>query len=151
ANAVSFRVEFEGSINGLTAGAPVMYRGLKVGEVESIGAYVVQTGARSTVRLQSIISIDPQSMGLPQGAGHEELLALLSSRVAEDGMRVRLASQNLFSSSLMIQLVEEEGVEPATIQTPDDGLPILPSTASDVADVAATAEGVLRRVNSLPI
>lgn len=151
ANAVSFRVEFEGSINGLTAGAPVMYRGLKVGEVESIGAYVQQTGARSSVRLQAIISIDPQSMGLPQGAGSDELIDLLSARVAEDGMRVRLASQNLFSSSLMIQLVEEEGAEPATIQTPADGLPVLPSTASDVADVAATAEGVLRRVNSLPI
>lgn len=151
ANAVSFRVEFEGSVNGLTAGAPVMYRGLKVGEVESIGAYVVQVQGRSTVRLQSIISIDPQSMGLAQGAGRDELMQLLADRV-RGGLRVRLASQSLFSSSLMIQLVEEEGdIPPAEIIEPEDGLPILPATASAVADVAATAEGVLRRINSLPI
>jgi len=40
---------------------------------------------------------------------------------------------------------------PAMVFVPDEGMPILPSTANNIQDVAATAQGVLQRINDLPI
>lgn len=151
ANAVPFQVTFEGSVSGLQPGAPVTYRGLRVGQVDSLGAHVITRDGRQLVQMQSVIEINPQSMGLPLDAGRDELMALLSEKVAHDGLRAQLATQSLFSSALAVQLVEVADAPPAALETPEGQLPVLPATASDITDVTASAEGVMQRINALPV
>lgn len=149
-NAVKFSITFEGTLNGLTSGAPVTYKGIRVGQVQSIGAVVETQGARRVVTLRTTVAIDPQALGLPEGAGTTDLMSFLQSAV-QQGLRARLATQNLFSSALLVELVDLPEAAPAMLQVPEGELPILPSVASDIPDVTATAEGVLKRIDALPI
>ncbi|MEH6752114.1 MAG: MlaD family protein, partial [Paracoccaceae bacterium] len=142
ANAVEIAVEFDGSVNGLTTGAAVRFRGLRVGEVRAIGAVLSDDSGARDVRLRTTLAIDPQALGLPDGAGAEETLAFLEEAVA-DGMRARLATSSLFTAALIVELAELPDAAPATLERPEDSLAIMPSVYSELPDFTATAEGVL--------
>ena len=152
ANAVEMSIEFDGSVNVLEVGAAVQYRGLRVGEVRAIGAVLAEDADSPQVRLLTTVALDPQAIGLPAEAGEDRLLEFLEDAVAQ-GLRARLATSSLFSAALVIELAElsADEVAPAEIARREKGMAILPSIPSDLPDFTATAEGVLERINSLPV
>ncbi len=147
---VQIAAEFDESVGGLEPGAPVQFGGLKVGEVTALSAQVEEDDTGPRVRLFANLAIEPDRLGLSQGAGEAEVLDFLDAAV-DKGLRARLAAANLFSSSLVVELVEVENASPAVFDRDADPLPILPSSGSDLPDFTATAEGVLERINALPI
>ncbi|WP_343117341.1 intermembrane transport protein PqiB [Ostreiculturibacter nitratireducens] len=149
-NAIRFSIEFDGSVDGLSAGSPVEYRGLRVGEVSAIGAFLVETAEGPRVRLRTTVALDPQGMGLPAEAGAEETVTFLAAEV-DAGLRARLATASLFSAALIVELVEIPDAAPAALERPEEGFPVLPSVESDLPDFTATAEGVFERINALPV
>lgn len=149
-DAVELSIEFEGSVNGLSVGAPVRFKGLRVGEVRAIGAVLVEEDDSREVKLRSTIALDPQSMGLPVGSGAEGMLDFLDEAVA-NGLRARLATSSLFTAALVIELAELPDAAPATLERREDGIALLPSVPSNLPDFTATAEGVLERINALPV
>ncbi|RUS59544.1 MCE family protein [Pseudorhodobacter sp. E13] len=150
ANSVTMSVVFGESISGLAAGAPVEYRGLRIGQVNGIGAFIVKNPAGSSVNMRAVIAIDPQSLGLGAEAGEDVTRSFVEKLVA-DGMRARLSTTSIFSSALKIELAEVPDALPARLEDDADGTPVIPSVKSDLPDFTATAEGVLERVNNLPI
>lgn len=149
-DAVPIAVEFGESVSGLEPGAAVQYGGLAVGEVTAISAEVRDTEFGPEIRLMANLAIDPARLGLARGAGREEVLDFFEAAVKQ-GLRARLATANLFSSALVVELVELPDAAPASFQRTADPLPILPSEKSDLPDFTATAEGMLERINQLPI
>ncbi len=150
-NAVDLVVEFDESVRGLEAGAPVTYRGLKIGAVNALGAFIDDVSGEQRVKLRASISIDPRALGLEDDTAAEaEIITFLSESV-QDGLRARLASQGLFSQSLMVELVTIPEAEPAALGIFDTEAPVLPSVESNVPDVAATAEGLFQRIDDLPV
>lgn len=150
ANAVEMVIEFDGSVNGLAVGSPVRFRGLRVGEVRAIGAVLVDRGSPRGVRLRTTIALDPQALGLPAEAGPEATVAFLREAV-DQGLRAQLATSSLFTASLVIELAELPDATPATLEQREDGMIVLPSVKSELPDFTATAEGVLERINALPV
>lgn len=152
-NAVDMVVEFDQSVSGLKAGSDVMYGGVRIGSVSRIGAYIA-TGpmlpGQSAVRLRAQIAIDPQRLGLSASATAEEAKEFFSREVTE-GLRARLAAQGLFSQALIIELVNLPDAEPAELLEATGEPPLLPSVPSELPDVAATAEGLLTRIDNLPV
>lgn len=150
ADAVELGIEFEGSVNGLSVGAPVRFKGLRVGEVRAIGAVLVEEDDDREVKLRATVALDPGSMGMPAGAGADGMLDFLEEAVA-DGLRARLATSSLFTAALVIELAEVPDAAPATLERREDGSALLPSVPSNLPDFTATAEGVLERINALPV
>jgi paraquat-inducible protein B len=150
ADAVELGIEFEGSVNGLSVGAPVRFKGLRVGEVRAIGAVLVEEDDNREVKLRATVALDPQSMGLPAGAGTDGMLDFLEEAVA-DGLRAKLATSSLFTAALVIELTDVPDAAPATLERREDGSAFLPSVPSNLPDFTATAEGVLERINALPV
>jgi paraquat-inducible protein B len=150
ANSVTMSVIFAESVSGLASGAPVEFRGLRIGQVTSIGAFIAKTPAGSTVNMRALISIDPQSLGLDADASAATTRTFVEKLVAEN-LRARLSTTSIFSSALKIELADIPDALPARIVDDADGTPIIPSVTSDLPDFTATAEGVLERVNKLPI
>ena len=150
ANSVTMSVVFSESVSGLASGAPVEFRGLRVGQVSSIGAFIVKNPSGSTVNMRALITIDPQSLGLDADAGKDTIRSFIEKLVTE-GMRARLSTTSIFSSALKIELADVKDALPASVEDDADGTPIIPSVKSDLPDFTATAEGVLERVNKLPI
>lgn len=150
AEAVDIAVEFREAVNGLEPGAVVRLGGLKVGEVQAISARVEETPFGPELRPTARLAIEPGRLGLPEGAGRDEVLDFFGSSVAS-GLRARLATTSLFSRALIVELVELPDASPAAFRRDADPLPVLPSVVSDLPDFTATAEGVFERINALPV
>jgi len=145
---IRMSVEFGGSVRGLTAGAPVELRGYKVGEVVDVVANVGDP-ENPEISLITDILIQPSRLGLPADQP-EQALEFLNDRV-ERGLRAKLANASFITGALYVELVDEPDAPFAEIDEDAVPYPRLPSVASDFEDIAATAEGVMNRINNLPI
>jgi paraquat-inducible protein B len=149
--AVSFGVSFSGTVSGLTVGAPVEFRGVRVGEVTNLSAEFVDDGTpMARVKLVVIVGINPGSLGLDPDATTPETTAFLKTAV-EAGLRARLTTASILTGGLKIELVELPDAPFATITETDGPYPVMPSVAAEITDASATAEGVFRRINDLPV
>lgn len=149
---VAVSIHLDGTVRGLRTGDPVNLSGVKVGEVTNIGIDTVTApeGGQSVVQRVDF-ALTPGRLGLPAHAGREEVLAFLSQEVAQKNLRARVTSTGLFGGSLAIDLVTVDTAAPATLDTAARPNPLLPVTAPEISDVSASAEGVLSRINALPI
>ncbi|NNE88965.1 MAG: MCE family protein [Silicimonas sp.] len=141
---------FEENFSGLTAGAPVFLDGVRIGEVANLSGIVDEERfGDSKVRLTTSMSLRTSSFGLSE-ASDEAALAFLAERV-EGGLRARLATASLLTGGLKIELVTLPGVPADTLDLGGDPFPIMPVSRAEISDVSATAEGVMERINNLPI
>lgn len=143
-------VLFEQSVSGLSIGADVRLQGIRVGEVSELSAIVVGQGESAVVRLQAVLAIEPSRLGMAPGSTAQDALALLSDLVTQ-GLRARMVTSNILAGTLGVELVTIADALPAIVTLTSGNFPVLPTTESNISDVAATAEGVLARINALPI
>lgn len=141
---------FEEGVSGLTAGAALNFKGLKIGEVATLSAFVSEEDKTPQVRQLVTLKVDPDLMGLPDGATSEEALDFLGLAV-ESGVRARLNKASILTSSLVVELVEIEDATPATFDRSAEPYPLFPSVETDLPDLNATMEGVMKRINGLKI
>lgn len=147
---LNMSVLFDGSVAGLSVGSQVQFQGVRVGEVTGLSAFVEDTSTGPLVRLRANIGIEPGRLGLGEDARIEQALTFIEDQVSK-GLRARMITGNILSGSLSIELLMVDDVPVAAVQYSEENYPILPSTKSKITDVAATAEGVLDRINRLPV
>ncbi len=143
-------VLFDEAVTGLVRGADVRFQGIRIGEVSEISAIVVGEGNEAEVRLQAVLDIQPSRLGLGVDATADDALNLLSDFV-DRGLRGRMVTGNILSGSLVVELAQIDDALPAIMARTSGRYPVIPTTESDISDVAATAEGVLARINALPV
>ncbi|MBY6092195.1 MlaD family protein [Maritimibacter alkaliphilus] len=142
---------FEENVAGLSVDAPVDLGGVRVGRVTALNGIVDRDRfGDNRVRLAAELRIRPSKLGLERGATPDEALDFLRDQVAQ-GMRARLVTASIFTGGLKVELLTVENAAPAEIRTEDGANPVIPTTASEIADVSATAEGVFERINALPV
>ncbi|MBV7410403.1 intermembrane transport protein PqiB [Maritimibacter sp. DP1N21-5] len=149
-NGVAFSVEFDENVTGLIPGSQVMYRGVRVGTVDTITAYVVEQPGAPEVRLRATLLIAPNRMGLDTDADEAAVYDFFQRAVA-GGLRAQLGWQSLFSQQLIVDLVQDDEGAEAVLEYNLDTPPTIPTIASDLPDFGATAEGLLARVDNLPV
>ncbi|HEV8034878.1 intermembrane transport protein PqiB [Yoonia sp.] len=143
-------VLFEQSVSGLAVGSEVRFQGIRIGEVSDLNAIVVGQGSNADVRLQAVLSVEPSRLGMGSDATVEEAFSLLSDFVTR-GLRARMVTGNILAGTLFVELVEVEDALPAIMNLTSGDYPVIPTTDSEISDVAATAEGLLSRINALPV
>ncbi|WP_172294791.1 intermembrane transport protein PqiB [Pseudoruegeria sp. HB172150] len=149
--AVDFMMVFDENLSGLSAGAPVQIGGLRVGEVATISGIVDEDRfGDGDVRLLATLRLNPGRIGLDADAGEEGLLDYLDERVA-NGLRGQLRNASLLTGGLRIDLVEVPDAAPASIDRNADPFPQIPTAPAEVRNVAASAQGLLQRVDDLPV
>ncbi len=142
---------FDGNVSGLTTGAPVELNGLRIGEVSGLNGIVDDTPSGDRrVRLQTILSIQPSRLGLEGETNREDALGFLAEQVA-GGMRARLVTGSIFTGGLKIQLVSAAPSGAGSLDLEAQPFPRIPVTASELTDVASTAQDTLARIDALPI
>lgn len=144
-------VVFDGSVSGLTVGAEVRFRGLRVGQVTDLGAYVEGEGADRRVRLRANLELQIGKLGLGDDAGPEEAMDLLGTFVQTNGLRARLTTASILTGGLLVDLVELPDAAPATILMDAEPYPELPTAEAALSDFSATSQGVFERINALPV
>ncbi|MBN8294315.1 MCE family protein [Rhodobacter sp. NTK016B] len=142
--------EFDGSVQGLSPGAAVRFRGVRVGEVTGIAARQVDMGPAPLIRMQAALALDPSAFGLGADATPDRLMAFLEAQVAA-GLRARLSASGVFSTSLVVELLEVQDSAPERLLRPEDALPVIPSAPSNLTDLTTSAQGLIARLTDLPI
>jgi paraquat-inducible protein B len=137
---------FEESVRGLSAGSPVDFYGIKIGEVVSIRLLFDQD--KLTFRIPVLIAIEPDRIEL---AGE---LAIAEHKVMEKlvdkGLRAQLRTGNLLTGQNYVSMRIDPEAGPQKIRM-DDVYPILPSVPNTVGEITATAKQLLDRFNKLPL
>lgn len=118
-------MRFDGSVFGLQVGAPVVFRGVRVGQVSAFGlapagpngVAIPVTATFQRAMLRDLIT--------PTPASSEPVLALLVQR----GLVARLALQSLLTGQLYVDL----DLEPDTPRPPAAVLPVLPAGLAGLA------------------
>ncbi|MCQ0091588.1 MCE family protein [Roseovarius sp. M141] len=142
---------FEDNIAGLAVDAPVDMAGLNIGRVSALNGLVdPETFGDNRVRLVATLTIQPGRLGLEGKKDDTTAMEFLSTRV-KGGLRARLATASILTGGLKVELTEVPDAPPAEIVALPEGGARIPTTASDISDVAATAEGVFNRINNLPV
>ena len=148
---LTLAVVFRENVGGLTADAPVELNGLKIGEVSALNGLIdPERFGDNRVRLVVSLSIRVGRLGLEDGSGAEDALEYFRERV-EGGLRARLTSASILTGGLKVELVDEPEAQPAALVQGEQDTYYLPTTENDIADVSATAQGVFKRINDLPI
>lgn len=148
---VQLMMIFDENLAGLSAGAEVSLGGLKLGEVETISGVVdpLRFGDNE-IRLIATTKINPSRIGIDASGGEAAFMGYLSARVNE-GLRARLVNASILTGGLKIDLVMVPDAAPATLNRQGDPYPELPTAPSEVTNVAASAQGLIQRVDALPV
>lgn len=142
---------FDGNVAGLSTGSVVELEGLRIGEVQALNGIIIgdETGAED-VRLQVILAIRPERLGIEGAGARNAALSFFEGEVAQ-GLRARLATGNLLTGGLKVQLIKVDAVPPGRFEMEAAPYPRLPVTENAVSDVSTTAQEALDRFNELPI
>jgi paraquat-inducible protein B len=140
----TWEVEFAGSVRGLVPGAPVEFRGIRVGEVVDIRLDVRPEGR--TTRIPVRLAIETERLGLRGKAGEDPAHRAFWEGLVDDGLRAQLKSGNLLTGALFVDLDFYPDGGPGVIawdQTPPR-LPTVPTTLDEL-------RAVLSSISRLPL
>lgn len=146
---VPFLMYFDESVAGLEAGAPVLLRGIKMGEVTDVR--LVTNPKLDSARILVKAYVEPQRWmveGDPE-VSVKELLQRLPKNIAA-GLRGKLDSGNLLTGSKVVTLVTASGAPPVEL-TYENGLPVLPTVPSDIVALTEKVNAFLKKLDDAPV
>lgn len=118
-------VFFDGSVAGLDIGAPVTFRGVRVGSVQRVALHVAADGQ---ARIPVTIELQEGQVVLDGTRG--EPLSL--DRLVKAGLRAQLNSQSFVTGQLRIDLDFRPGTPIESVAEDAGGLPRIPTVPSDM-------------------
>jgi paraquat-inducible protein B len=119
---------FDGSVKGLKVGAPVTFRGVKIGTVSDIA---IRANAQDlTTRIPVVVEVDPDSIETSDGRLEDQF-----TRLIEKGLRAKLELQSMVTGQLQIELDFMPDKEARLLggKTKYPEIPTVPSTLSKFA------------------
>ncbi|MCB1789317.1 MAG: MCE family protein [Gammaproteobacteria bacterium] len=136
-----WQLSFAGSVRGLVIGAPVEFRGIRVGEVTEIA---LRTDAEQrSVEIPVHIAIEPDRLG---AAVDDQARRRLWDHMVGQGLRAQLKSGNLLTGALYIDLDFYPDDPPRQI-TWSGELPSLPTVPTTLDELSS----LLSKLANLPL
>lgn len=127
-NDLEYVLFFDGSVSGLSTGAPVVFRGVPMGSVTRIN--LVANARDSNVTIPVYVRIDERSFVRASGSASpsESIQQEIVRRMVQRGLRARLQLQSLITGQYRVEL----DFYPSTAAnfrsaTPDMEIPTIPS------------------------
>jgi paraquat-inducible protein B len=141
---IPYLVHFDGSVHGLRAGAPVEFRGIRVGTVTDVRLEIEPK--QNDVRIPVMLEIEPQRLGSrPDLASYERMEQLVAR-----GLRAQLKSGNLLTGELLVDVDFHLDSPPA--QLGRSGIyPEIPSVPAELEALQESVTGVLEKLAALPM
>jgi len=134
---------FDGSVKGLSIGAPVDFRGVRIGSVTDIKIYADSQGL--SFKIPVYIEIDPARVTnlLINGKQHSGPFRTAPNYAAliERGLRAQLALQSLLTAQLYV-LLDFYPEKPARFVGADPKVEELPTIPSKLEEISRTIEAL---------
>jgi len=137
---------FGGSVSGLAEGAPVEFRGVKVGSVQRVSARIDPDDL--VVHIPVEVEFVAGNMRHLRDERDPETNI---DRLVESGMRAQLQVQSLLTGQQMISLDIYPDADPAEVEVdPRTGLPRIPTVPTTIQEFAQTARAVMDELERVP-
>ena len=146
-------VQFDQSLRGLRAGAPVTYRGLRIGSVERIMSQHLMEAATNIdvdYRVPILLKIEPGRLSLNDDAAGVEKLEMTIAGAVTYGLRATLKSGNILTGSLYVSFDYDPAAEPDELGTFQSYV-TLPTTGSGIGLLEVQVNKLLAKINNLPL
>lgn len=140
-----FIMYFDGSVRGLKVGAPVEFKGIRVGTVKEVGMEI--DGTTMAIRIPVIIAIEPERIKrVGKKSGPKRNIPLLIKR----GLKARLQTGSLLTGQLFVELdlYPEIHVKLANGDSRHVEIPTIPSALDEVTE---SATEILADIKNLPL
>jgi paraquat-inducible protein B len=139
-------LQFEGSVRGLSKGAPVELKGINFGEVTDIKAeFDLDT---LTPRILVYIVTDPEVF-VDTGTAREPIDKQIEALVAK-GLRAQLQTGSLLTGQLFVDLDFHPDAPPAKVNY-DREYPELPTLPATMEMITASVNQLLNKLEKLPL
>jgi len=135
---------FPGSVNGLSAGAPVKFRGVQVGQVTDIRLVYAQT--QGAPRIPVFISIDADRV---RGLGRADFNPSTVRELIENGLRARLQTLSIVTGVLFVDFDLEPDTTVDMVQPPDEWPPEIPTLPTPLEEATKTIGDVLAQLKEV--
>jgi paraquat-inducible protein B len=147
-----FMAYFDGTVRGLAVGAPVEFRGIKIGEVIDIKLEFLTDSA--SFRIPVLCAIEPERIEVDgersESPGGQKAEFEMMDRLVRKGLRAQLRTGMLLTGQLYINLDIHDGARPAKLAFAGD-IPVLPTVPEPVEELATSLANILDRLEKLPI
>lgn len=142
----------EDTVRGLSEGAPVEFRGIRVGTVKEVPWRFTspQRRIRENFAIPVLISLEPQRLGGQEEVDLEAWRERLEG-IVRNGLRATLKSGNLLTGALFVDLnfEREEAVEYKAETF--EGRLVIPTTPTGLAQIELKVSSLLDKLNSLKV
>lgn len=139
---------FNDSVRGLQPGAPVEFRGIRLGTVAQVPFISKDTAnnLNNDYRIPVLIRLDLERMP-DQGAGMEENI----KKSIKSGLRASLKTGNLLTGSLYVDLDFYDHASSYKGPTTYAGYELIPTVSGGLTQIQQKLTDVLDKVNDLPL
>jgi paraquat-inducible protein B len=146
-NTLRYVMYFNGSVRGLTEGAPVQLRGIPIGSVINVSLEMDKKTAE--IRIPVIVELEPdrihQVNEYPNISDKDVINELIKK-----GLRAQLQTGSLLTGQLLVDLDFHQNSKIASTAT-DNIYPEFPTTASSLDQFTHSAQIIMDKVAKLPL
>ena len=146
-----FLMFFKDSIRGLQPGAPVEFRGMRLGTVGQVPFFMpgLRQALNEDYRIPVLIRIEPERLKSQMGESPDVLTNL--PQLLERGLRGSLKTGNLVTGALYVDLDFVSKPPPITGIREFGGYSIIPTVSSGLAQIQQRLMDTLDKINNLPL
>lgn len=149
---LEYLVLVAGSVGGLNKGAPVEFRGIRIGTVEraklTFEGLTQDAGKSQALRVPVLIKIEPERVMLDGELTLEEFKGRVDNWIL-NGLTARIETANFLTGGLKVSM-NTTGKQLDALEVVS-GVTVIPSEASGVANITEKLESILTTVDQLPI
>jgi len=138
---------FDGSVRGLTPGAPVEFRGIEIGEVKTVELEYDREKKDFVVPV--LIEMEPERMGKNVTDLSDEKRRAILRGFVDRGFRAQLKTGNLLTGQLYVDLDFYPDAEEEEIRTVD-GYLVLPTIPTSLEEITKGVNAVLDKLKAFP-
>lgn len=132
-------MHFSGSVYGLQVGAPVVFRGVRVGSVESIEVFY--DSASDNFSIPVLVGLDSNAVGGLDGKRANVDVGLALPALIERGLSAQLATQSLLTGQLYVDLDLRPKRE-SNVRGTYEGVTEIPTTVTAIQNIREQFEGM---------
>jgi paraquat-inducible protein B len=144
---IRFVLYFDGSVRGLNIGAPVEFKGIKIGQVTDVRLEF--NPADTSFRIPVLIEIEPQRVVAQRTNGTTSPYAMLNTLV-ERGLRARLQTGSLLTGQLFVEL-DMHPQTPINLVNAAAPYPELPTIPASLEEIERSVKSFLAKLEKLDL
>ncbi|MEL4014332.1 intermembrane transport protein PqiB [Dryocola clanedunensis] len=148
---IDYLMFFKDSVRGLQPGAPVEFRGIRLGTVARVPFFTpgMRQKLNDDFRIPILIRIEPERLQNIVGSEMDVKNSLAS--LLQRGLRASLKTGNLLTGALYVDLDFYPKADPIKDMKSFGGYPIIPTMSGGLAQIQQSLLQTLDKINNLPL